>query len=91
VSYKERESQALKEDANRLIRRVRALPIFESDSNQAATGIQFWVEEVLLKLAAVEWADNAILPVPVDESAVRAIKREQKEELERLEEQLQNV
>jgi hypothetical protein len=91
VSYKKRESQALKEDANRLIRRIRALPIFESDASQAATGIQFWVSETLDKLAAVEWADNGVPPVPVDEASVRAIKRQQRQDLERIEEHLQNA
>ncbi len=89
-NYKQRESQTLKEDGNKLIRRIRSLPIFESDASQAVVAIQFWIEEVLSNLALVEWADNAIPPEPIEES-IRKTKQQAKKEEEKLIEELQNV
>lgn len=93
-SYKDREADKLKADKLKadietVIRRVRNLPIFESDKGQIVVGLTFWCDEAIQKLqAAGSWVDSAIPPVSVDEAAATRIKKEQKEELERLEEQL---
>jgi hypothetical protein len=81
MSYKERESDALRTLASNLAHRIEAIPIYRSDVAQAIVGINFWVESVIERLNALELASEQPL-VSVEQAAVENLQKQTPETAE---------